>query len=119
MKGRIFLVEWDASTARTLVSAIRAAGWDVEVESEDGGRAYTRVNEAPPDLLLIDISNKPSHGLRIAESLYQRNETRSIPIAFLGGMPSVRDKVRVSIPDAMFASLMELDGLLSRFSKSD
>ena len=48
MKGRLFLVHWNAAEAAELAAPFEQAGWQVESEAEDGARAGKRILANPP-----------------------------------------------------------------------
>lgn len=112
MKRRLFLVEWDLSAARTLTSTIRIAGWEVEVESKDGARAVARMQDIPPDVVLVDFSNKPTHGRQIVEALQEYEALRDIPVLAIGGSKSVQEEMKNLGVDVVFTSVIELGSVL-------
>ena len=56
----------------------------------------------PPDAIVIDLSNRPSHGLAVALSIRQQKPTRLVPILFAGGEPAKVEGVRKVLPDATY-----------------
>ena len=82
-KGRkLFLIHWNLAEAEELARKFEGAGWQVEVEAEDGGQAYQRMKTAPADILVIYLNRLPSHGRETAhaepipESLRARDLSR-------------------------------------------
>jgi len=113
MKGRVFLVQWDRAAAQECTRQLEVDGWQVAVESEDGGRAYQRIRAELPDVVVVDLSRKPSHGREVARSLRQVRATRDLPIVFVGGGVEARADIGAAMPDARFAGWSGLDAVLA------
>lgn len=114
MKGRIFLVEWDAAKAAALAASLRELGWSVESESNDGGEAYRRVRAAPPDAVLIGASTRPGHGIQTALSLRQPRATRDLPLFFVDASEEARARISARVAGARFVESRELPTVLDR-----
>jgi CheY-like chemotaxis protein len=108
MKGRLLLIHWDAAAAELRAGELRAAGWQVEVESRDGAEAYRRVKGHPPDGVIADLDYKASHSRETCRALRRAKALRTLPIVFSGGNEPEREKARESVPDARFASWTEV-----------
>ena len=116
MPGRIFLFQWDPALAEQRASELRAAGWTVEVESEDGARGGREILNHPPDLILFDLAKRPSHSRETAAGIRGYKAGRRLPMLFVDGAPIDLEKTRAKISDALFTS-SEL--LLHHLSKLD
>jgi DNA-binding response OmpR family regulator len=112
--GRLFIVDWDKESARARAEALRAAGWTVDIESEDGARAYRRIREQQPDVVLVDLSVKPSHGLETIKSLAKTKATLSPALVIVGVTDAIRDKVAAVAPHVVFANASDLAAKLSK-----
>ena len=53
------------------------------VTAVDGADALAKVEEAQPDLILLDVMMPNVNGWQVAETLKQQESTRGIPIVFL------------------------------------
>lgn len=113
MKGRAFLVHWDVARAQERARQLEAGGWQVAVESEDGGRAYQRIKAEQPDVVVVDLSRKPSHGREVGRSLRQVKATRGLPIVFVGGEGEAQAGIEAAVLDARFAPWAGLDAVLA------
>lgn len=60
-------------------------------------------------------SRLPSHGRETADYLRSLKATRHIPIVFVGGKGESLEKTKAKIPDAIYTSFEELEGVLSKF----
>lgn len=117
MKCRLFLVHWDVKEAEGLARGLRADGWQVDVEAEDGARAYKRIKAEPPDVIVIYLTRLPSHGGKMAEALISVWSTHQLPIVFVDGTREVAAKTRARIPNALYTTSAELKNTLTRFVK--
>ena len=104
MKGKLFLVEWDADAAAGQADALRREGWQVHVESENGGRAYRHIRTSVPDAVVIDLRHKPSNGREVGSALRELRATRSLPIVCIEEGEDAREQTRARIDGVQFAS---------------
>lgn len=104
MKGKLFLVEWDAVDAAGQAAALRRDGWQVHVESENGGRAYRHIRTSVPDAVVIDLRHKPAHGREVGSALRELRATRSLPIVCIEEGEDAREQTRARIDGVQFAS---------------
>jgi CheY-like chemotaxis protein len=119
MKGKIFLVQWDAVLALKRADELKSDGWGVELDTEDGGRAYKRIKAELPDVVLIDISRRPLHGCEVYHSLRSGRTTRNLHIVFLYMDEKTRETIRVKAPDAIFTTPTDLNNILCKFAKAE
>jgi CheY-like chemotaxis protein len=80
-----FIVSWDEDDAIALASMLSEAGWIVALEHSDGNRAWKRIKEGRPDLVVLDFSRRPSHSRELLRAMGQRKHTSSIPVVKVGG----------------------------------
>lgn len=104
MKGKIFLVDWDASAASERAEALRRDGWHVEVETENGGRAYRHIRTSVPDAVVIDLRKRPSHGREVGSALRELRATREVPIVCIEEGDDAREQTRARIDGVRFAA---------------
>ena len=108
MPNKLFLVHWNAAEAEQLAEGLRAEGWQVDVEAEDGQRACRRILADLPLAVLVSLARLPSHGRKTAAYLRTRPGGATLPILFVGGTGETRQKTLEAVPDARF---MSPDGL--------
>ncbi len=117
MKGRIFLIHWNAAESEALATELRKDSWQVTIEAEDGGRAVRSIKADPPEAVVIYLTRLPSHGRETAHALRAFKATRHIPIVFVGGEGEALEKTKAKAPDAIYTSESRLSGVLDRFAK--
>jgi CheY-like chemotaxis protein len=108
MKGNIFLVQWDAASANERAESLRRVGWHVEVETENGGRAYRHIRTSVPDVVVLDLARKPSHGREVGSALRDLRGTSALPVVCIEEGNEARESTREKIPDAIFAASGDL-----------
>lgn len=111
--GKLFLIHWNQAEAEALAGPLRAAGWSVEIESEDGERGARRVLESQPQAVLIYLTRLPSHGRRTGHYLRSVRDSGDLPIFFVGGKPEKIERAREEVPDALFLGEKELTAALA------
>jgi len=80
LPGGVALVVDDDESARRLTrQLLEDAGWTVE-EAEDGRVGLERVEAAPPDLIVLDLTMPNMDGFDFADTLRRRREWRDVPI---------------------------------------
>ena len=57
----VFVVSWDEDDAIELASVLSDAGWIVALEHTDGNRAWKRIKEGRPSVVVVDMRRRPSH----------------------------------------------------------
>ena len=113
MRGKVFLVDWDLESAARRATALRRAGFAVEVESENGGRAYRTIRTSMPDAVVIDLRRRPSHRREVGSALRELRATRSVPILCIEDGVEAREVTRAKIADVRFASDADRDEALA------
>lgn len=108
MKGKVFLVQWDATSATERAESLRRDGWHVDVESENGGRAYRHIRTSVPDVVILDLVRRPSHGREVGGALRDLRATASVPVVCIEDGSEAQEATRQKIPDAVFTSSREL-----------
>jgi DNA-binding response OmpR family regulator len=117
-KGRLALFHWNAKEAAGLARALRADGWKVDVESEDGARGGRAVLAFPPDAVVIYLARLPSHGRETAHWLRSSKAGRNIPILFVDGTPEAVENTRAKVTGAVFTTAGRLATALRKYAKA-
>ena len=80
-----FIVSWDEDDAIHLASVLSDAGWLVALEHADGNKAWKRIKEGKPDVVVVDMRRRPSHSRELLRAMGQRKHTSAIPIVQVEG----------------------------------
>ena len=100
-----FVVSWDEDDAIHLASLLSDAGWIVALEHADGNRAWKRIKEGKPDVVVVDMARRPSHSRELLRAMGQRKYTADIPVVQVGGDEGVElDRVVAEVDAAASAS---------------
>ncbi|WP_304525863.1 response regulator transcription factor [Halomonas sp. I5-271120] len=80
--AKVLVVDDEPNIVLSLEFLMQQAGFEV-VTAEDGESALTRVAEAPPDLVLLDISLPGISGFDVLEQLRANPTLTRLPIIML------------------------------------
>ncbi len=114
---RLRLIQWNAAEAQARIELLEKAGFQAIHEALDGTN-YRTIRRDAPDAFLIDLSRLPSHGREVALALREWKDTRRVPIVFLGGDESKVEKLRRTMPDAVFANWRGVSGAVKKAIRS-
>lgn len=91
---KVILVVDDSITIRKALSSILEKNDYRVVTAEDGSHALAKLNEAVPDLVLLDITMPWMDGYEVCKSIKNKALTRKVPVVMLSGKDGLFDKVR-------------------------
>lgn len=114
MKRRLFLFQWDKTSAQQRAKLLRAEGWTVSVESEDGARGGDKVLQQPPDMVVFDLAKRPSHSRETAGGIRGYKAGRTIPMVFVDGTEEDIAKTKAKVSPAAFTTSEKLVGVLAK-----
>ena len=92
-KHKILIVEDNQENMDLLVYFLRPQGYEI-VGVNDGLSAVHKVEEDPPDIILLDIMLPKMDGYEVCGKLKNDPETKFIPIIMLTALKELKDKVR-------------------------
>lgn len=92
-KGKLLIIEDEASIARLLRTYLTTAGYEVHTEGL-GAAALAWLEHERPDLVILDLRLPDMSGLEICRILRQRFHSWSLPIVMLTGMNAPADQLR-------------------------
>lgn len=107
MPVRAFAIHWDPATIPERLDRLRTAGAEVVGhEAVDGQRAFDAVRSLAPDLVVVWLQAKPSHGRVTAAAIRSAAWGRKLPILFVTDdpdpvPPATLARVREAVPDAL------------------
>ena len=117
MDRTIFLFQWNAEQAEARAAEIRASGWTVETEAEDGARGIRRILDSPPTVVALDLDRSPSQSLQVAAAIRKYRDIRHLPLLFIGGsmmnVKRAQETLRGAafvVPDMLLTRLNGFDG---------
>lgn len=92
-KGRILIVEDDAALVELLAYTFRREQFDVD-STADGEEALVRVQETPPDLIILDWMIEGISGLETCRRLRRLPAAANVPIIMLTARAEETDRIR-------------------------
>ena len=93
-KRKKILVVEDSSTIRKVISiTLSQKGYEI-IEAGDGLEALSRLNEAKPDLILLDIILPKMDGYQILSIIRDNPEFKNIPVIMLTSKDGIINKVK-------------------------
>ena len=105
MAVRAFVVHWEAATLAEKEDVVRAAGAEVVgAEAEDGRRVHDEVRRLAPDVLVVWLTWKPSHGRVTAAAIRATSWGRKLPILFIDDPATPATtlaSLKAAVPDAI------------------
>lgn len=108
MRGmaRVRVFHWRQEEAGRLLQTLRSAGHQVDYDAKWSSSHTARaIAQAPPDVLVLDLSRMPSHSRYLSAYFRRRKSTRHIPMVFVGGDPEKLALIREKLPDATYTTL--------------
>lgn len=118
MKGTIFLFQWDKVSAQARVKELKAEGWKVEAEFEDGARGGKKVLAKPPDIVVMDLAKRPSHSRETANALRAYKAGRNLKIVFVDGSEEDIQKAKLKVANPVFTTSAKLRHVLESLVRS-
>lgn len=115
---RLFLIHWHNEEAQNLISDLTSEGWEVSFESVDGENTYKKIKEMRPDIILADLSHKPSHTREVCRSLQNLKATKDTLIIFVDGPREYIDALQQEIPHSFATSSSNLKETIKRFAET-
>lgn len=91
---KVILVVDDSLTIRKALSSILEKNDYRVVTAEDGSHALKKLNEAVPDLVLLDITMPWMDGYEVCKNIKSKALTKKVPVVMLSGKDGLFDKVR-------------------------
>ncbi len=89
----VLVVEDEAAQREVLEYNLQAEGYEV-ARAENGDDALLLVEEAPPDVIILDWMLPGVSGIEICRRLKSQTKTRSIPVIMLTARSEEGDRVR-------------------------
>jgi DNA-binding response OmpR family regulator len=98
VRKTVLVVEDDPALRRMYRTVLGLAGFEV-LEADDGLQALRRIDERPPDLVILDLVLPTLSGLVVQQEIAANAHTRNIPVIIVTG--SDLDLGGVDVPCVM------------------
>lgn len=112
------LVCWKPELAEAHAGRLAAEGFAVNASPMTVTKFVAHFKSVNPDVLVIDLDLRPSHGHMIAKALRLHPSICRIPIVFAGGAPEKLERVRAELPDAFFTGWDKAPAAIRRAIRS-
>ena len=93
LKRKILVVEDSSTTRKVIAVTLSQRGYEI-IEAEDGLEALSKLNEARPDLILLDIILPKMDGYKILSIIKENPEFGEIPVIMLTSKNGILNKVK-------------------------
>ena len=90
---RILIVDDDPKNVKLMCSMMARDGYELTTAG-DGSEALARVQENPPDLILLDVMMPRMNGYEVTRHLKAGAETKAIPIILVTALDSPSDRTK-------------------------
>ncbi|MCK5651159.1 MAG: response regulator [Gemmatimonadetes bacterium] len=91
MPKTVLVVDDDDNTRRVLTVALEENGYNA-ITARDGDEGYRKVEEAIPDLILLDVMMPKKTGFSLFKQLRRKEEYKDIPVIMLTGVAGVLEE---------------------------
>jgi DNA-binding NarL/FixJ family response regulator len=115
-KGKLFLFHWEKEGATARATELKAVGWQVEMEFEEGLRGCKNLKAFGPDVVVFDIAQKAVHSRECGRALRNAKSFREIPFIFVDGTDEEIAKVKAKVPAAIFTTSANLAKSLAKYA---
>jgi response regulator RpfG family c-di-GMP phosphodiesterase len=92
-KARILVVDDEDWSLRLMEGLLLPLRYEV-ILARDGEEALQKVQESPPDLVLLDIMMPRLNGFEVAKRLKKDEHTKIIPVVMVTALKDVEDRVK-------------------------
>ncbi|MFE1745487.1 PleD family two-component system response regulator [Coleofasciculus sp. H7-2] len=79
--SRILVVDDVPTELEMICRILQEAGMEVE-RASDGEEAIARIQEKPPDLVILDVVMPRMNGFEVVRELRENEETKHLPVVF-------------------------------------
>lgn len=86
--GKIFIIDDEDDNLAYLTEIITAAGYQVEAFS-DGSEAVTKIQEASPDMVFLDVQMPQMNGFQVLKAIRNIEDLAEIPVVLLSAISAV------------------------------
>lgn len=91
MPKTVLVVDDDDNTRRFLTVALEENGYEA-ITAADGDEGLQRIQEAIPDLILLDVMMPKKTGFSLFKQMRRKDEFKDIPVIMLTGVAGVLEE---------------------------
>jgi CheY-like chemotaxis protein len=91
MAKKVLVVDDDKNTVKFLSVALQENGYEA-IGAHDGEEGLQRLQEAKPDLVVLDVMMPKRSGFTLFKRLKKDDDTKSIPVIMLTGIGAAVDE---------------------------
>ena len=114
MARDVLVVDDEEDVREFLKSLLEDHGYTVRV-AEDGFRAMDLIQQARPDVVLLDLMMPQETGTGLYRKMRERKELKAIPVIVISALAGRHVAVSRSVP--VFDKPIDQDGLLSAIER--
>ena len=92
-RNKILVIEDSSTTRKVIAITLSQSGYEI-IEATDGLEALSKLNEARPDLILLDIILPKMDGYKILSIIKENPEFKHIPVIMLTSKDGIINKVK-------------------------
>ena len=115
-KGKILIIEDDASFRRVYHDMCKVEGYNVSV-ADNGEMGWQMVKTEKPDLILLDLVMPRMHGFEVLKNIRGDSETKDIPVVImtaLGEQEDIRTGLEMGANDYLIKGFFTPREVLSK-----
>jgi DNA-binding NtrC family response regulator len=91
---RILIIEDDPFEADLLKQELTDYGYKTFFWAEDGEKAFGVIQQAPPDLILLDICLPKMNGFEVVKKIKANPKTRTVPVIMVTALADLDEQIR-------------------------
>jgi hypothetical protein len=108
------VIHRDPAEAAARAARLHSQDFEAEPYTSRGTKGFRLIRAAPPDAIVIDLTQLPSYGRIMGALIRESKSLRTIPLVFVEGDPEKTAKVRATLPDAHYAPWSKIGAAIQR-----
>jgi len=92
-KSLIFIADDNPLNLKILENMLKRKGYQTTL-AENGHQALEFLQNQQPDLILLDIMMPGVNGIKVCQSLKEKESTKNIPVIFITALSDTKDKLK-------------------------
>lgn len=116
MKKRIHVLEDDQDIRYIIEFLLKDEGYELQLSSSFA-ELKSKLNDALPDLFIIDVMLPDGNGIEICDDLKTDMFTKHIPVIVMSANPGSKEKSVTACADDYISKPFDLDYVVTRIEK--